>query len=140
MTQVHYDLILAAEKTAWLLAVAFALWRGDGPARWIAAIYLLGNAAMLGVMWVRPAEITVDIAGLVAMGAVAVRAPRPWVLWGTAFQLLSAATRVAAALDDRIQPLAYSTALNTWWMLQLAMLVWGTVETSRARPASEAAA
>jgi hypothetical protein len=88
VTEIHYDVILPGERAAWLIAVAFALWRGDRPARWIAVIYLLGNAAMLTVMWVRPAEVAVDIAGVLAMGVVAARAPRPGVFWAAAFQLI----------------------------------------------------
>lgn len=134
MRDLHYDLIWIAECAAWILAVAFALWRGDGPTRLIAVIYLAGNLAIMGVFPNRPAELAVDVAGLLAMCAVAVRSPRPWLLWACAFQLVSAATRAAAMLDGGIDMLAYSTALNTWWMLQVAALVWGVIEVVR-RPA-----
>lgn len=141
MSDLHYDIIWMAEYAAWILAVGFALWRGDRSARLMAVIYLAGFGAMMALFPNRPAELAVDVVGLLAMCAVALaaRTPRPWLLWACIFQLISAATRTAAMLDDTIGKLAYATALNTWWMLQVAALFWGVVEVEKRRRAERAA-
>ncbi|NEX93618.1 hypothetical protein [Caulobacter sp. 17J65-9] len=156
MTQFQYDLVQGLETAAFLLAVSYALWRGDRSARGISLVYIGGYLAMWAAFFggkfiaslsatpVRYAsrfpELAVDVAALALITVLALRNPRPWLLWSAAFQLVSTATRTAGVLDRSIDRLAVVTAVNTWWVLQLAVLAWGTVEASRARRTGEAAA
>jgi hypothetical protein len=133
-----YHLIYAAELGFYGATTAFALWRGDGAARWAAAILAVFGVpaawatASVPALQAAPA---LDLACLVALAGLALRRPRPWLTWVCAFQLAALATHAARALDPHIGTLAFQTAFNSWWMLQTAALLRGAWEAHRARPA-----
>ncbi|NEX93620.1 hypothetical protein [Caulobacter sp. 17J65-9] len=137
MTQELYQILFAAEWIVWAGAVGFALWRGDTIVRLVALLQLaatggLAIAFKLGApmaLWA-----WVDAIGFLPLLLLALRQPRRWLVGAAAFQLATVATHVARTLDGRIESTAYATALNTWWMLELAALVWGTGEVVRRRP------
>lgn len=143
MTHEQYQIMFAAEWIAWAAAVGFALWRGDTTVRLVALLHLaatggLAIAFKLGApmaLWA-----WVDAIGLLPLLFLALRRPRPWLIGAAGFQLATVATHVAQALDGRIEDLAYATALNAWWMLELAALVWGTVVAMRRRRLADAGA
>ncbi|MBC6980167.1 hypothetical protein [Caulobacter sp. 17J80-11] len=143
MTHAQYQILFAVEWIVWAGAVGFALWRGDIIVRLAGLLQFAATGGMaiafkLGAptaLWA-----WVDAIGFVPLLLLALRRPRPWLIGSAAFQLTTVATHVARTLDERIETTAYVTALNTWWMLQLAALVWGTVEAMRRRTTDAEAA
>lgn len=142
MSHFDYRLIMRLEYLFAALALAWAFWRGDRSARLVAAIYagaILAAAPEhlhLAGKWIYR---LIDPAVFAATLAVTLRRPRPWLIWSCAFHLATVVAHVARALDPRIGTLAFVTAVNSWWLLALACLCWGTVEAERARRRAQAA-
>jgi hypothetical protein len=139
VTRVDYKLIAVVEYGLWFATLGFALWRGDRTVRAAAlAVLLPGLVAMAmppapaGPPWrmIAHAMEGLTLAGLIA---TAVRRPRTWLLFASAFQLALVATIVVHALDPHIEQLAFATANNTWWMLATVALLWGALDAHRAR-------
>ncbi|MBC6980166.1 hypothetical protein [Caulobacter sp. 17J80-11] len=119
---------------AWLAAIGFALWRGDGFVRAIACLYFAATAAAVAALaFGAPPAIWgfADIVVLPVLAWALLRQPRRWLVWACAFELVTVATHVAWALDRRIEDQAYSAAIDLWWVLELAALIWGAAGSRR---------
>lgn len=64
---------------------------------------------------------------------LALRFRQSWLMWVTAFQLLTMATHISVMVDLRIAARAYVTAYTVWSYALLIALAWGGVEGFRAR-------
>jgi hypothetical protein len=112
----------------------YALWKGGAPERIGAGIFLI--ATVLTVIAASgPATrfssvelgiLIVDLAMLVALSILAVRAERFWPLWVTAFQLVATAGHALRFADPTVIPRAYAFILAFWSYPMLLILVLGT--------------
>lgn len=138
-TEAQYDAMVAAERIFEFAVIAFALWRGDRTVRAMGAVFLFSAVgaivAELASTQASPTVyyLLVDGLALLAILAVAARDRRPWALWVTAFKLMVVATHTMYLVDQRIGPLAYVTAANTWLLLADGALLRGALEAARAR-------
>lgn len=99
-----------------LMLLALCAWRwGQWPERTAAASFA---AAWLATLLVKPTThmrffyvefgvLLVDGALLIALGLLAVRSGRGWLIWATAFQLLSTTAHLARAMDSSFSALGY---------------------------------
>jgi hypothetical protein len=98
------------------LTTAFAWWRGQWPERAAATAYLL---AWLATELLQPdlyhrfrymeaGVLVVDAALVAALAYLAIRSGRGWLIWATAFQLLSTSAHLARAMDPSFSALAYA--------------------------------
>ncbi len=76
-----------------------------------------------------------DVVIAVVFVGLALRFRQSWLMWVTAFQLLTAATHIAVMVDLRIDARAYITAYTVWSYALLLALAWGGIEGFRARAA-----
>lgn len=68
----------------------------------------------------------VDVVGLIALVALALRANRFWPLWVAGFHLVGVATHAAMAASPDVVPRAYAMAQAFWGYPMLAAMVAGT--------------
>jgi hypothetical protein len=117
-----------------LLAVAaYALWRGGGPERSVAALFL---AAAIATILVLPTQgifhdvatgiLLVDSALFLCLLAVAMRAERFWPLWMTALQGIAVAGHGAKAVNPHVIPITYVILLAFWGYPMVALLAIAT--------------
>ncbi len=113
------------------LVCGFAVVAGDRPARlvglliavaWIAATALQNYGDVQHLQYRMAAA---DVVVLIALGAAAFTYRRTWLMWATAFQLLTVATYSAFLLDKRIGAFAFYTAYYVWSYGLLASLAAG---------------
>jgi hypothetical protein len=91
-----------------------ALWGGP-PERFVALLYvlavagskLLKSAPAIDFHQVETGVFAVDLALLLALAAVTLRVGRWWLIWVTAFQLISTLGHLARLVDTGMTPLAY---------------------------------
>jgi hypothetical protein len=127
--------------------IALALWQGQAEER-ITAGALFANiiASKLSMAsgWHEPEWLVllVDTLLLALMIWLAIRTERWWLLWCSAFQLLSGVTHVAIAADPTLMPRAYWVSTLIWTYMVLFALGAGTwgAWTRRRRMRSAAAA
>ena len=99
-----------------LLLLAFCAWRrGQWPERmatmsfaaaWLATL-LVKPAIQVRFFYVEAGVLLVDGALLIVLGWLAVRSGRGWLIWATAFQLLSTTAHLARAMDSSFSALGY---------------------------------
>lgn len=124
-----------------LLASGYALWRGGAPER-IVGLSLLIAGGLTRLAYAPFAErfvavdwgvLLVDIALLVILLAVALKADRFWTLWLAAFQLLGTGGHLVRGLDHGVEPIAYAILLASWSYPMIFLLVIGTARHARRR-------
>lgn len=129
---------------------AYALWRGRSDERLVAAVCLLATLVTQLVIpppGVRYTDVdielvAIDIAVLVAFGAVALRSERFWPLWIAGLQLTISISHLLKTIDADLVPRAYAAAAVLWSYPILLIILIGTwrghrrrVEAQRLRPA-----
>jgi hypothetical protein len=126
-------------RTALIATCGFALWRGGRPERIVAFAFLLASFAQPLVLntrnWLDPqwGVLVVDSVLLALLIALALLTDRTWLLFCTAFQLLSVTIHIAILVDRSVAPLPYRRALVIWSYLTLFALAWGTFQIWRSR-------
>jgi len=119
------------------LVCGFAIIAGDRATR------LVG--ALIGVAWVAATALqnytdvqhpqyrmaAADVVVLAALVAAALSYRRTWLIWATAFQLLTVATYAAFLFDLRIKAIAFYTAYYVWSYGLLAALAAGAWRAHR---------
>lgn len=127
-----------------VLGVCGLAWAwGRPPERWGAtAIFLAYLAALLAqntTDWLSPqiGLVLVDIGLLTALGGLALRTNRYWLIVATGLQLLTVLAHAAVMLDRSVLPLAYIIVLNLIGYLVLGALLIGIFEGRRLDRASE---
>ncbi|MGZ2412724.1 hypothetical protein ACUXST_002153 [Sphingomonas sp. F9_3S_D5_B_2] len=122
-----------------VLSCGYALWRGRGDERVVAAVCLgatLASRAAFSPLSVRYTGVEmglllVDLAVLASFVAVALRSTRFWPLWVAGLQLTSTMAHVLKAIDVRLIPLAYGAAIAFWSYPILIILAVGTWRAHR---------
>ncbi len=124
-------------RAALLSTCLFAFWKGRWPERSVAVCFLLASFSSPLVLntrdWLDPqwGVLIVDGALLVALLIATLRTNRVWILFATAFQLLSVVIHVAMAVDHSVAPLPYRRGLVIWSYMTLVALAVGTWQVSR---------
>lgn len=124
-----------------VLAIAAALWKGDGELRATAvvmALNLIISPMLVDHSWppVQWGEFAIDGAVFVFFLALALRSARYWPLAACGFQLLLVLTHLAKLVDPNVQQWAYLSALIVWCYLVMTAFAVGTWNSWRAsRPA-----
>ena len=129
---------------------AYALWRGRSDERLVAAVCLLATLVTQLVIpppGVRYTDVdielvAIDIAVLVAFGAVALRSERFWPLWIAGLQLTISISHLLKTIDADLVPRAYAAAAVFWSYPILLIILVGTwrghrrrIEAQRLQPA-----
>jgi hypothetical protein len=117
-----------------VLCLGYATLRGGAPERLCAAIfvmaYILSTIAESGpgvrFEWVEVGVFAVDVAVLLALLALAIRANRFWTLWVAALQIIGTAGHAVKLADPDVMRSGYAIALALWAYPQLLLLVLGT--------------
>ena len=73
----------------------------------------------------------IDLALLAVLLWLSLATDRVWVLFITAFQLLSVVTHLAILVDHSVAPLPYRRGLVIWSYLSLVALAWGAWQARR---------
>jgi hypothetical protein len=130
-------------RTALVATCGFALWRGGRPERIMALAFLIASFSQPLVLntsnWLDPqwGVLAVDCALLALLIGLALRTDRTWVLFCSAFQLLSVIIHVAILVDRSVAPLPYRRGLVIWSYLALVTLAWGSWQAWRERQARD---
>ena len=117
-----------------LLCCGYALLRGGAPERIGACIFLVATALTYASVSgpasryssVEVGILVVDVATLVGLLALALRAERYWPLWVAGFQLIGTAGHVVRVVDPSVIRWGYAFALAFWSYPMLLILVLGT--------------
>ncbi|HEX9965917.1 MAG TPA: hypothetical protein VGB04_13160 [Allosphingosinicella sp.] len=117
-----------------LATCIYAFWWGGAPERVGAAIYLMGVAftqvaasgAASRFSSVEEGILAVDVAMLLALLVLTVRAERFWPIWVTALHAISTAAHAVRLSDADVIPWAYAFALAFWSYPMLFLLALGT--------------
>jgi len=129
-----------------MASVIYALWRGGRPERIVGAATLLAWVATLALEdrrdWfeLQWGILAVDFVFLAVLVALALVTDRSWLLFASAFQLLSVVTHLAISLDRGVRSLAYLRSLTIWSYLILMSLALGAHAYRRRVQTMEAAA
>ncbi|HEY0043539.1 MAG TPA: hypothetical protein VGB62_03210 [Allosphingosinicella sp.] len=116
------------------LCCGYAWFKGGAPERAGAAIFALAALLSTAMVSGRPARFgsvelgvfAVDVAMLLALLVLALRAERFWPLWVTALQVIGTAGHTVKLADPRVFPLAYAIVLALWSYPMLILLAFGT--------------
>lgn len=116
------------------LCLGYAALRGGAPERLCAAIfamaYILSIIAQSGpavrFQGVEVGVLAVDVAVLLALLALAIRADRLWTLWVAALQIIGTAGHAVKLADPEVLRSGYAIALALWAYPQLLLLLLGT--------------
>jgi hypothetical protein len=116
------------------LCCLYALLKGGPPERIGAAIfaaaYILSLIAAANggarYEWVEVGVFAVDVAMLLALLALALRANRFWTLWVTALQIIGTAGHAVKLADPELVRSGYAIALALWSYPMWLLLVIGT--------------
>lgn len=118
----------------WLGVCGYALWRGAQPERFVASMFLaavpLGSAAYsAGYHWrgIEMGIFGVDLAMLILLLAIALRANRYWPIGIAAMQVLQVIGHLIKLADDHMLPLLYWISNVVWAYPMLILLLLGTV-------------
>lgn len=116
---------------------AYACIAGGKEGRWVSL--LIVSAALLSIPasyldygWsrVQLPVLAVDFLLLVGLFVIAMRSPRYWPLWVTAFHLISISTHVARIAESSLPPLVYF-ALQSFWSLPVLLAMVGGIMLDR---------
>jgi hypothetical protein len=96
-------------------SIIYALRKGGQPERAVAIVFLLMTIsdpfvhALTPIQYTQldPGHFVIDLAGWIALLAIALRARRFWPLWVSSFQTVSLVAHVVRLLDYSIHPVAY---------------------------------
>jgi len=124
---------------ALVLGGVYAIWRGGRPERW-AMIGLItasvasplvqnwsdGEALQSGIM-------AVDTVYLIMLGWLTWKSNRPWLIWASAFQLLTVMTHVALLLNVDLHGRAYIISSYVLFVGVLVAILCGVVWPGEAR-------
>jgi hypothetical protein len=124
-------------KFALLLCAAcgYALWKGGQPERLTAAALVIGvvftdyvDSPVGPVRWtsLETGVLLVDVAVLIAWGAIALRAERFWPIWFTAMHAIAVAGHAIKILDPDFIRLGYAFAIAFWSYPMLLILAGAT--------------
>ena len=124
--QIFYAILLAC--------CLYATLRGGVPEKIGAGIFaiatILSTVAMSGrgsrYEWVEVGVFAVDVATLLAVLALALRANRFWTLWVAALQIIGTAGHAVKLADPALVPAGYAMAMALWSYPMLLLLVLGT--------------
>lgn len=117
------------------LCSAYAFIRGGSPERIGMAILVVGSILStafatanyaLRFQQMEVGIFLVDVVGLFAFVALALRADRFWPLWVAGFHLVGVATHAAMAASPDVVPRAYAMGQAFWGYPMLAAMVAGT--------------
>ena len=117
---------------ATLLSCGFAFAKGDAPERIAAIACALASLATPFLLntrdWIDPqwGVLGIDLALLSALVTLALTTNRTWLLFASAFQLLSVIIHIAIMVDNGVAPLPYRRGLVIWSYLTLLALGIGT--------------
>lgn len=117
-----------------LACCGYGLWRGGGPERVTAVIFLLAavlthlESSRSGRHWssVEFGILTIDLAVLVALLFLALRAERYWPIWLIALHIVGTAGHIVKLADPDTIRRAYAFALAFWSYPELVLLAIGT--------------
>ncbi len=96
-------------------ACIYALYRGGAPERWVAVV-IIGMLVLdpavhlvtpLEYAALDPGHFVIDLAGWLALLAIALRANRFWPLWVVSLQTIAMVSHATRLLDMTIHPKAY---------------------------------
>ena len=126
-------------QTALLLTCGYAMFRGGRPERIAAAACLVASLLQPWVLdrnWLDPqyGVLVLDVGLSVTLLGLALTTNRTWLLFASAFQLLSVIIHVAILADHSVAPLPYRRGLVIWSYLTLVALAVGTWSVRRPRP------
>ena len=133
--------LAAAGYVIMALVCGFAILAGDRATRlvgvlisvaWVAATALQNYGDVHNMQYRMAAA---DVVVLAALTATALTYRRTWLIWATAFQLLTVATYLAFLLDRRIRAFAFYTAYYVWSYGLLASLAVGAWRARQSRRA-----
>ena len=122
-----------------LFAVGFAWWKGGGPERTVGLLFLAAflaslatdSPAMVQYFKVELIATAIDIVLLSALTLVARAANRRWTVVAAGLQLLILAAHAARAINIRQAAFVYMVMTAIWPILQILLLVTGTILHSR---------
>ena len=122
-----------------LAACFYAILRGGGPERAVAAIMVCGVVATRVTNSALPLRyrslewpmLVVDIAVLIGFLAVALKADRRWPQAVTTIHTLSVGAHLVKALNPELIRTVYWMMTNLWVYPQLALLIMGTLRHQR---------
>ncbi len=116
------------------LVLAFALWKGGAPERFVATF--LGTAAVATWLVVSSGDevfqsmeigiAVVDLCLFAGMLIIALHADRYWTLWITAFQLIQVLAHLPEILVPQLLPEVYGLIISVWSYPMLLLLFAGT--------------
>jgi hypothetical protein len=125
--------------TVQLLVCLYALWRGGMPERltaWMMALAailtsILAYELRISFSQVSVVIVLIDVALLIGLVLLALRADRFWPIWVAALQLLSIGIHVTRGLDPTILPMVYNRTLGKVAYPMMVLLVIGTFRHQR---------
>jgi uncharacterized membrane protein YfcA len=117
-----------------LLACGYALWRGGGPEKAVAALFLLAaiTTRLIGMALaerfarVELQLLAIDLLLLVGLIAVALRADRFWTMTVAAMQVIAVGVHAAKLLSPEFTRWVYAVMLAVWSYPMLVLLVLAT--------------
>jgi hypothetical protein len=118
-----------------VLSLTLALWKGNKPERFGAAIFLSMVALQYASRLFEPrvyahvdlASVVVDLYALVSFGALAVYSTRIWPIWAASLQLLSLISHFVREVDAGVEPLVYAMMKSGPTFFALTALLLGTL-------------
>jgi len=125
-TPVYYSFLLAC--------CAYVALRGAAPEKIGAAIILVGSI-LSTVALTSPARrftsvevgvFLVDVAALLALLGLSLRAERFWPLWVTALQFIATAAHAVKFIDSNLIRAVYAIVMGLWTYPVLLIIVFGT--------------
>ena len=115
-------------------ACLYALRRGGAPERWVAGM-MAAAAVSTALLPYRPGltfrsvdepQLLVDVALMIGLTSLAVRADRYWPLWVAALQVIAIAAHLVRAMDATIVPAVYNQAIGKLAYPMILLLIAGT--------------
>ncbi|WP_300973474.1 hypothetical protein [Sphingomonas sp. LHG3406-1] len=124
-----------------VFSLSFAAWKGGGPERLAAAIYLAATIASSmagsdaapgrGFRDLATPLLTVDVAMALALTALTVRANRLWLIAASACQWIAVLAHIVRAIQPNIIPTSYAFLAMIWSWPMVGLLLGGTVAYRR---------
>lgn len=118
-----------------IVALGYALLRGGGPERIAALLYMLGSAGSLVGGWrgmpggfsiVPTYLLVVDVALLIGLLILSMRANRLWLVPATACQLVAVLVHVTKLVAPAMIPMSYAFLITIWSWPMVFLLAIGT--------------
>jgi hypothetical protein len=125
---------LPAYYTILAICAAYVLAKGGAPEKVGIAILAIGSVLSTAVISAQPNRFSsvetgvflVDVAALVALLLLALRAERYWPLWITALQLIATAGHLVKMVDSHVIRAVYAFVMAFWTYPMLLLVVAGT--------------